>query len=112
MKTKELSVDLRDRIVSRHRSREGYKKISAALKVPMSTVASIICKWKKSETMRNKILWSAEAKAELFGLNGERHVWRKRHRSPPGQHHPYSKACWWQHHDVGMFFSGRNWEKD
>ncbi|KAG2463360.1 TCB1 transposase, partial [Polypterus senegalus] len=52
MKSKELSVDLRHRIVSRHKSREGYRKISAALKVPMSTVASIIRKWKKFETTR------------------------------------------------------------
>jgi len=47
MKSKELSVDLRDSIVWRHRSGEGYRNIPAALKVPMSTVASIICKWKK-----------------------------------------------------------------
>ncbi|KAG2456924.1 TC1A transposase, partial [Polypterus senegalus] len=52
MKSKELSVDLRDRIVSRHKSGEGYRKSSAALKVPMSTVASIIRKWKKFETIR------------------------------------------------------------
>ncbi|KAG2459777.1 TCB1 transposase, partial [Polypterus senegalus] len=52
MKSKELSVDLRDRIVSKHKSREGYRKISAALMVPMSTVASIIRKWKKFETTR------------------------------------------------------------
>ncbi|KAG2461487.1 TCB1 transposase, partial [Polypterus senegalus] len=52
MKSKELPVDLRDRIVSRHKSGEGYRKISAALKVPMSTVASIIRKWKKFETTR------------------------------------------------------------
>ncbi|KAG2468484.1 TCB1 transposase, partial [Polypterus senegalus] len=52
MKLKELSVDLQDRIVSRHKSGEGYRKISAALKVPMSTVASIIHKWKKFETTR------------------------------------------------------------
>ena len=47
MKTKELSVELRDRNVSRHRSGEGYQKMSAALKVPKNTVASIILKWKK-----------------------------------------------------------------
>uniref|UniRef100_A0A8C4T2K1 Transposase Tc1-like domain-containing protein n=1 Tax=Erpetoichthys calabaricus TaxID=27687 RepID=A0A8C4T2K1_ERPCA len=52
MKSKELSVDLRDRIVSRHKSGEGYRNISAALKVPMSTVASIIRKWKKFKTTR------------------------------------------------------------
>ncbi|KAG2461535.1 TCB1 transposase, partial [Polypterus senegalus] len=50
MKSKELSVDLRDRIVSRHKSGEGYRKMSAALKVLMSTVASIIRKWKKFKT--------------------------------------------------------------
>ncbi|KAG2455346.1 TCB1 transposase, partial [Polypterus senegalus] len=52
MKSKELSVDLQDRIVLRHKSGEGYRKLSAALKVPMSTVASIIRKWKKFETTR------------------------------------------------------------
>jgi len=39
-------VHVRDIIVARHRSGQGYKKISAALKVPKSTVASIILKWK------------------------------------------------------------------
>ncbi|KAG2458226.1 TCB1 transposase, partial [Polypterus senegalus] len=52
MKSKELSVDLQDRIVSRHKSGIVYKKISASLQVPMSTVASIIHKWKKFETIR------------------------------------------------------------
>ncbi|KAG2466461.1 TCB1 transposase, partial [Polypterus senegalus] len=50
MKSKELSVDLRDRIVSRHKSGECYRKISAALMVPTSTVTSIIRNWKKFET--------------------------------------------------------------
>ncbi|KAG2466070.1 TC1A transposase, partial [Polypterus senegalus] len=52
MKSKELSVDVRDRIVSRRKSGEGNRKISAALKVPMSTVASIIRKYKTFETAR------------------------------------------------------------
>ena len=39
MRLKELSVELRDRIVSRHRSVEGYKETSAVLKVPKNTVA-------------------------------------------------------------------------
>jgi hypothetical protein len=46
MRLKEFYVELRDRIVSRHRSGEGYKNISAALKVPKNTVASIIIKCK------------------------------------------------------------------
>ncbi|KAG2466723.1 TCB1 transposase, partial [Polypterus senegalus] len=52
MMSKELSVDLRDRIFLRHKYGEGYRKISTALKVPMCTVASIIRKWKKFETTR------------------------------------------------------------
>ena len=52
MRSKELPEELRDRIVSRHRSGEGYKKDSAPLKVPKTTVASIIVKWKKFGTTR------------------------------------------------------------
>ncbi len=52
MRSKELPEELRDRIVARHRSGQGYKKISAALKVPKSTVASIILKWKTFGTTR------------------------------------------------------------
>jgi transposase len=53
--------------------------------------------------MRNKILWSDETKIEFFGLNSQvsrlQETW-----------HPYGEAWWWQHHAVGMFFSGRDWE--
>ena len=31
----------------------------------------------KTQTMRNKILWSDEIKIELFDLNAKHHVWRK-----------------------------------
>ena len=52
MRSKELSVDLRDRIVLRHNLGEGYKNISAELKVPKNTVASIILKLKKFGTTK------------------------------------------------------------
>ncbi len=38
--------------MAKHRSGQGYKNISAALKVPKSTVASIILKWKTFGTTR------------------------------------------------------------
>ena len=38
--------------MTRHRSGEGYQNISAALKVPKNTVASIILKWKKFGTTK------------------------------------------------------------
>ena len=53
MRSKELSVDLRDRIMLRHKSGEGYQNMSAALKVPKNTVTSIILiKWKKFGTTK------------------------------------------------------------
>uniref|UniRef100_A0A8K9UIC9 Sleeping Beauty transposase HTH domain-containing protein n=1 Tax=Oncorhynchus mykiss TaxID=8022 RepID=A0A8K9UIC9_ONCMY len=53
MRSNELSVELRDRIVSGHRSGKWYQNISAALKVPKNTVASIIVKWKKFGTTKS-----------------------------------------------------------
>ncbi len=47
MTSKELPAELRDSIVSSHRSGAGYRTICAALKVPESTAASITLKWKK-----------------------------------------------------------------
>ena len=52
MRLKEFPVKLRDRIVPRHRSGKGNQNISAALKVPKNTVASIILKWKKFGTTK------------------------------------------------------------
>uniref|UniRef100_A0A665W377 Uncharacterized protein n=1 Tax=Echeneis naucrates TaxID=173247 RepID=A0A665W377_ECHNA len=52
IKSEELSIDLRDEIVARHKSGQGYKTISKALSVPRSTVASIVVKWKKYGTTR------------------------------------------------------------
>ena len=68
MRSKELAVELRDRIVSSHRSGEGYQKLSAALKVPKNTVASIILKWKKFGTINT--LPRAGRPAKLSNLEG------------------------------------------
>ena len=45
-----MSVEFRDRIGSRHRSGEGYKNMSAALKVPKNTVASRTQKFETTKT--------------------------------------------------------------
>ena len=62
MKSKELSVDLFDKIVSRHKSGQEYKTISKALGVPRSTVSSIIVKWKKFVNTRTLLRVSHPAK--------------------------------------------------
>ena len=56
MRLKELSIELRDRVVSRHRSGEGYQKTSAALTVPKDTGDSIIFYWKKCGTTKTLFL--------------------------------------------------------
>ncbi len=67
MRSKELPEELRDRIVARHRSGQGYKKISAALKVPKSTVASIILKWKTFGTTRTFLELAVRPKLSYRG---------------------------------------------
>ena len=44
MKTKELSKQVRDKVVEKYRSGLGYKKISNTLNIPWSTIISIIKK--------------------------------------------------------------------
>ena len=62
---KDLPAKLRDRIVSRHRSGESYKKKSAALKVPKRTMASIILPWKKSGKYRSWVDKPLEGQSSL-----------------------------------------------
>ena len=67
MRSKELSIELRDRIVSRHRFGEGYQNISAALKVPSSTEASIILKWKRFGITKTLTRAGCPAKLSIWG---------------------------------------------
>ena len=46
-KTKELSKDIRDKIVDLHKTGMGYKKISKQLGEKLTTVGAILRKWKK-----------------------------------------------------------------
>ena len=49
---------------------------------------------KDSQTMKNKIHWSDETKIELFGLNANRHVWRKYCTIPTLKHGGGSIMLW------------------
>ena len=48
----EIVVEVQDRIVAGHRFEEGYQNMSATLKVPKNTGASIILEWKKFGTTK------------------------------------------------------------
>ena len=53
MKTKELSKQVRDKVVEKYRSGLGYTNISETLNIPQSTVKSIIKKLKEYGTTTN-----------------------------------------------------------
>ena len=48
----------------------------------------------KTQTMRNKILWSDETNVELFGLNAKSHIWRKPGSIPTVKHGGGSIMLW------------------
>ncbi|MBN3270902.1 GANC glucosidase, partial [Polyodon spathula] len=75
----ELSKQVRDKEVDRHRAGEGYKNISKSLIIPFSTVKSIIKEEKKHidgpADMWKKVLWSDKAQnSSLQGPQKKRRV--------------------------------------
>jgi transposase len=53
MNTKELSKQVRVKVVEKYRSGLGYKKTPDTLNIPRSTIKSIIKKWKEYDTTTN-----------------------------------------------------------
>ncbi|CAB1459036.1 unnamed protein product [Pleuronectes platessa] len=53
MKTKELTKQVRDKVVEKYEAGLGNKKISRALNISLSTIKSIIRKWKEYGTTAN-----------------------------------------------------------
>ncbi|KAI4885698.1 hypothetical protein NFI96_001381 [Prochilodus magdalenae] len=53
-RSKEISEELRKKVVEAHQSGKGYKLISKALGLPKTTVRSILCKWKRFGTVGNR----------------------------------------------------------
>ena len=54
MKTKEFSKEFRHKMVEKHCSGEGYKKIAMSLIIPLSMVKSVIRKWKTYHTTQTQ----------------------------------------------------------
>ncbi|KAK3556765.1 hypothetical protein QTP70_016689 [Hemibagrus guttatus] len=93
-KTKELTEDLRLRIVAAHKSGKGYKTISKCFEVPVATVQSIIKKIQDvPHCEKSQRTWSEaksdtcagqedserdETKIELFGHNDVDFIWCKK----------------------------------
>ena len=68
-KTKELSKDIRDKIVDLHKAGMGYKKISKQLGKKLTTVGAIIRKWKKHKVTANLPRSGAPRKISPRGIS-------------------------------------------
>lgn len=53
-KAKELSKDLREKVVELYKTGKGYKKISKELRMPISSVQTLIKKWKMRGSVETK----------------------------------------------------------
>ena len=67
-KTKELSKDIRDKIVDLHQAGMGYKKISKQLGDKLTTVGAIIRKCKKHKVLANLPRSGAPRKISPCGI--------------------------------------------
>src|SRR4029434_9360333 len=54
VKTQEHSDDVQQKVVELHKSRNGHKKISKELKIPISTIMEIIKKFKETGDVKNQ----------------------------------------------------------
>ena len=68
-KRKELSKDIRDKIVDLHKAGMGYKKISKQLGEKLTTVGAIIIKWKKHKVTANLPRSGAPRKISARGIS-------------------------------------------
>ena len=68
-KTKELSKDIRDKIVDLYKAGMGYKKISKQLGEKLTTVGAIIRKWKKHKVTANLPRFGAPRKISPRGIS-------------------------------------------
>ena len=68
-KTKELSKDIRDKIVDLHKAGMGYKKISKQLGEKLTTVGAIIGKWRKHKVTANLPRSGAPRKISPRGIS-------------------------------------------
>ncbi len=67
-KTKELSNDVRNKIVDLHKAGMGYKTIAKQLGEKVTTVGAIIHKWKKDKNERRPLGPPAQ-KSSCTGLS-------------------------------------------
>ena len=68
-KTKELSIDIQNKIIDFHKRSKGYRSIRKQFNVHPSTIDSIIRKWKKHHSTVNLSRMGAPKKISNRALN-------------------------------------------
>ncbi len=68
-KNKELSKDVRDKIVDLHKAGMGYKTIAKQLGVKVTAIGEIIHKWKKHKITVNLLRTGAPCKISSRGVS-------------------------------------------
>ena len=80
---KELSEDLKRRIVALHEDGQGYKKIANTLKLSCSTVAKIIQLFKRAVPLRTGLKYVVQRSwAHVLSVTSKCFLWKIRGRSP------------------------------
>ena len=70
-KTKELSKDIRDKIVDLHKAGMGYNNISKQLGEKLITVGVIIRKWKKHSHRQFPSVWGSTQDLASWDINDD-----------------------------------------
>ena len=71
-KTKELSKDIKDKIVDLHKAGMGYKKISKQHGEMLTIVGAIIRKWKKQQSHRQSpSVWGSTQDLSSLDINDD-----------------------------------------
>ncbi len=68
-KTKELSKDVRDKIVDLHKAGMGYKTIAKQLGEKVTTVGAIIRKWEKQDNGQSPSDWGTMQDLTSWSFN-------------------------------------------
>ena len=70
-KAKELSKDIRDKIVDLHKAGMGYKKISKQLVEKLRTIGAIIRKWKTQSHRQSPLVWGSTQDLASWDINDD-----------------------------------------